>query len=98
MDKENYSANLLNSEELRDSNEDLVEKSNKEHTAIIYDKRLYQDGQKVKAIGNVFLSVFFSFCKQTLLLELCSRCEPLTLIHGPPGTGKFCQIKNIKIN
>ena len=63
MDKENYSANVLSPEELRDSNEDLVEKSNKEHTAIIYDKRLYQDGQKVKAIGNVFLSVFFSFCK-----------------------------------
>ena len=59
MDKENYSANLLNSEELRDSNEDLVEKSNSEHTTIIYDKRLHQDGQKIKAIGNVFLSVFF---------------------------------------
>ena len=59
MDKENYSANVLSPEELRDSNEDLVEKSNSEHTTIIYDKRLYQDGQKVKAIGNVFLSVFF---------------------------------------
>ncbi|XP_023341127.1 DNA-binding protein SMUBP-2 [Eurytemora carolleeae] len=70
MDKENYSANLINPEKMRDINEDIVEKNNIEHTTIIYDKRLYQDGQKMKAI------------------ELCSRCEPLTLIHGPPGTGK----------
>ena len=63
MAKENYSANLINPEEMRDINEDIVEKNNIEHTTIIYDKRLYQDGQKMKAIGNVFLINFFSFCK-----------------------------------